>query len=207
MKRRIRRSKAITLVLIVVILLLAGALIFVLTRKSVDDVTVVTKVSRHMELPSDTPVVAEVVDTEKLQSSLKKIALKGDYILLYDKKQQVIVYRPSTDKIIAVQPILYGKQPNANIEYTVAVYNGSGNDDLLKSFIRKLYTQYPNLQLVVKDVAPRSFPNTIVFTKDDSSQIAHEIADGLGIKEGITPNGIDASVADIVFIVGEDYKT
>ena len=200
-----KSPKTLLWMLVGIIIILGGVLVYVVLHQSVDESTLLIKVSRHIELPSDTPVIAEVADTEKLQTSLKKVAQKGDYILLYDKKQKVIVYRPSTDKIIDVQPILYGKQPNASIEYTVAVYNGSGSDEKLRKFIRSLYVQYPNLQLVAKDTAPRAFPTTIVFTKENSSQITQEIADSLSIKSGITPNGIDASVANLVFIVGEDY--
>jgi len=191
--------------LIALLIVLVSLLIWLTLQKPVDRSSIISRVAHHMVLPSDVPVVAEVVDVDKIQSSLKKIAEKGDYILLYDKKQKVIVYRPSSDKIIDVQPILYGKQPNASIEYTIAIYNGSGDDKKLKSFIKNVYTMYPNLQLVVKETAPRSFPTTIVFTKDGTSEISQQFADSLSIKDGITPNGIDTNVADIIFIVGTDY--
>lgn len=157
-------------------------------------------------MPSSSPVVAEVVDIDKLQSSLKKTAQKGDYVLLYDSQQRVIIYRPSIDRVVDVQPILYGKQPNPDFEATVAVLNGSGDDAKLKKFIENMYRSYPNIQLIVKDNAPRLFPDTIVFAANDSGELPAQIAETLTIKAGVAPNGIATGNAELAFIVGQDYK-
>jgi hypothetical protein len=166
----------------------------------------VEKVGRHMILPSnESPVMAVVEDSTKLQSSLKKVAQTNDIILVYSKSEYVIVYRPSVDKIVSVQPILTGTQGNASLNVTVAVYNGSGSEDRLTSFITALYEHYPNVRLVLKDTAPRAFPTTLVYAPSSNSSVAEQVAQGLSIKKGITPEGMSDARADITFIVGEDY--
>lgn len=166
----------------------------------------IEKVGRHMILPSnETPVLAVVEDSSKLQSSLKKIAQTNDIVLVYSKAGYVIVYRPSIDKIVSVQPVLTGPQGNASLNVTVAVLNGSGSDDKLSAFITTLYEKYPNVRLIKKESAPRTFPTTITFAPSSNTNLAAQVAEGLNIKQGITPEGMSDSLADITFVVGEDY--
>lgn len=166
----------------------------------------IEKVGHHMVLPSnETPVLAVVEDSSKLQSSLKKVAQTNDIVLVYSKAGYVIVYRTSIDKIISVQPILTGTQGNTTINVTVAVFNGSGSEDKLNAFITGLYEKYPNIRLVAKDSAPRAFPNTIAYAASANYNLAAQLAEGLSIKHGITPEGMSDSMADVTFIVGEDY--
>jgi hypothetical protein len=191
-------------VLVIVVIALIAVIVSFISKDSKG--SIISKIEKHMILPSESPVVAEVTDKEKLQSSLKRSTEKGDYVLLYDKAQKVIVYRPSTDRIIDVQPILYGSQPNPNFNATIAIYNGSGSENVAKKFIEKLYTSYPNVRLIAKEDVNRTFPSTIVLTEDETSTVPDEIANTLNIKAGIVPEGIDAGKADITFVVGIDYK-
>jgi len=166
----------------------------------------VEKVGHHMILPSnETPVLAIVEDSSKLQSSLKKVAQTNDIVLVYSKAGYVIIYRPSIDKIVSVQPVLTGTQGNASLNATVAVLNGSGSEDKLSAFITALYEKYPNVRLVKKDTAPRAFPTTIVYAPSANYSLAAQVGEGLGIKQGITPEDMSDNLADITFIVGQDY--
>lgn len=67
----------------------------------------VKKVSDYLELPTnEDPTVATVKDKEKLQDQALKDAVKnGDKILVYAKSQVIVVYRPSTGKIVLFQPL------------------------------------------------------------------------------------------------------
>jgi len=193
----------------VVILFVAigGSVVFSIWKASHPDVTgAVERVSRHMLLPSnETPVLAVVEDSSKLQSSLKKVAQTNDIVLVYSKAGYVIVYRPSIDKIVSFQPVLTGTEGNASLNVTVAVLNGSGSVEKLSAFITALYERYPNVRLVLKDAAPRTFPTTIVYAQSSNYNLAEQISEGLNIKHGITPEGMNDSSADVTFIVGEDY--
>lgn len=164
------------------------------------------KLSRHIIVPNEPPVIAEVQDVSKLQSSLKKTAQRGDMVMVYNKSQKVIIYRPSTDKIVDVQPILYGSQPNAVIDNTVAIYNGSGDPKAMAAMIKKLYAMYPSMRLQVKDDAPRSFPTTIVYTPQRDSTLSRQIAEGLRITPGNVPEDMPENPADITIVIGTDQQ-
>ncbi|HUC89742.1 MAG TPA: hypothetical protein VMR45_02985 [Patescibacteria group bacterium] len=95
--------------ILVVAIIAAG--ITLQLRKSSDldlsNVYVVTKrVSRHYQLPAgETPALATVTDKKSLQTPFLQQANNGDKILIYQKAQRVIIYRPDTDKIIDVGPV------------------------------------------------------------------------------------------------------
>jgi hypothetical protein len=70
----------------------------------------ITKVGSLMQLPSgETPTVAEVSDATqaKQQSSFFANAQNGDRVLMYVKAGEAILYRPSTNKIILVAPLVF----------------------------------------------------------------------------------------------------
>lgn len=63
-------------------------------------------VARHMELPGETPTIATVSDSTKLQGQpFFKNAKNGDKVLIYTQAREAILYRPSSDKIISVAPV------------------------------------------------------------------------------------------------------
>ena len=119
----------------------------------------------------------------------------------------MIVYRPSIDKIVSVQPVLTGTEGNANLNVTVAVLNGSGSEEKLGAFITALYEKYPNVRLIKKEPALREFPTTIVYATSSNSNLAAQVAEGMSIKQGITPEGMSDALADIIFVVGQDYTS
>lgn len=63
---------------------------------------VVVKVGDLMELPKDeTPAMITIIDKSKLTSEVFFAdAMTGDQVLVYGLARKVIIYRPSTDKII-----------------------------------------------------------------------------------------------------------
>ncbi|HNZ86115.1 MAG TPA: hypothetical protein PLD95_00560 [bacterium] len=72
---------------------------------------IIKRVSRLIELPSDEiPQVANVLNEEKLKDyPFFENAENGDNLLIYTKSMKVILYRPSTDKIIGVAPLYVEK--------------------------------------------------------------------------------------------------
>ncbi len=203
---RPRRHLALAIGGVILVLSVAIVTWWSLSQHNVQLNSTLEKVGRHMILPSgETPTLAVVEDSSKLQSSLKKVAQTNDIVLVYSKAGSVIVYRPSIDKIVTVQPILTGTQANASVNVTVAIFNGSGSEDALKAFITSLYEKYPNIRLIVKDSAPRIFPTTIIYSPSANNSLAEQLSEGLGIKKGITPEGMSNSLANVTFIVGEDY--
>lgn len=60
-----------------------------------------------MQLPtSEKPsLMATVTDTSALKTPFLKEAKNGDKIIVYEKARRVIIYRPSTDRIVDIGPI------------------------------------------------------------------------------------------------------
>lgn len=72
---------------------------------------VVAKVGKLMELPKDEqPAMITIIDKSKLANELFFAdALDGDQVLVYGLARKVIIYRPSTDKIIEATTFILPK--------------------------------------------------------------------------------------------------
>lgn len=203
-------SKKIRLLIygIISVLFIGIGVFWLLRNADPDSSEVVASVGKHMILPpTESPTLAVVEDKSKLESSLKEVAETGDQILFYTRSGTVIVYRPSIDKIVSVQPILIGEKANASLNITVAIVNGSGSEEKLATFIKRLYASYPNVRVVEKTAAPREFPETIVFAKNTDSGIADQLAESLRVKRGIAPLGVSSGSAEVTFIVGAEFDS
>lgn len=68
--------------------------------------SIVKKLGKLMELPlGETPTVATVTDPEKLKDQAFFLNSKvGDKVVVYEKSQKVILFRPNENKIIEVSP-------------------------------------------------------------------------------------------------------
>ena len=95
---------------LVLLLVVGGLLVWQLKQNNTDltKVEVVkAKVARHYVLPTnEQPALATITDSKKLTSSFFKKAQNGDKVLIYQKNQVAILYRPSIDRIIAVGPVV-----------------------------------------------------------------------------------------------------
>jgi len=79
-----------------------------------------TTIGKFMELPTDEdPTVATILDKEKIKDQpFFKNAKNGDKLLAYTKAMKAILYRPSTNRIIEVGPIINNQQPAAEEKTT-----------------------------------------------------------------------------------------
>lgn len=69
---------------------------------------IVKKLSAFMDLPDETPSIVTVTDREKLQNQeFFKKAANGDKIIIYEASRRVILYRPSTNRVIDVAPLVF----------------------------------------------------------------------------------------------------
>ena len=107
--RRNRRSVVWLVIGSLVIIAGIAALLYVLLRPApnYNDVHVVeASVSKLYILPtSEQPALATVTNSSKLQTSFVGKLANGDKILIYQNNKQAIVYRPSTNKIVDVEPV------------------------------------------------------------------------------------------------------
>lgn len=107
------------LVLVSIVLAVGGGVAWYIHHQSSGDVTDVQTVQRqvgkHYVLPTDeTPVLATVTDKAQLQTDFLKKAQNGDKVLIYQKAQRAIIYRPSLDRIIDVGPVTIASTPTTD---------------------------------------------------------------------------------------------
>lgn len=73
---------------------------------------IIAQVSKLMELPPEAPTIATVLDVEKLKEQpFFSKASNGDKVLIFTNAKKAILFRPSTSKIIEVDPISLDSQP------------------------------------------------------------------------------------------------
>ncbi len=124
---KLDNQKLVMLVLGVLVVGLAGtSLMFYKQAKSLkvnpqkvaqeENQKVIDAVGKLVLLPDgETPTVATVTDASKLKSQQAFFARaeEGDKVLIYTSALKAIMYRPSTNKIVEVAPLVIGN-PNAN---------------------------------------------------------------------------------------------
>lgn len=106
----------------------------------------ITRVGHLITLPaSETPTVAEVSNAAqaKQQSSFFANAQNGDRVLMYVKAGEAILYRPSTNKIILVAPLVF-----------------TNNSSSTSSSTNKATTSTPSTTSTTKGTTTTSTPNT-----------------------------------------------
>lgn len=170
---------------------------------------IVSKVGKLLLLPSDEePTLATVKDKNQLvKQPIFAKAENNDKILVYAKNQKVIVYRPSLNKIVDAGPLILDKQGSPYVTSKIAILNGSGKEEPLAKLTATVVADFPNATIVQKDVAPRTFPKTIVIDVTGKNGTMNEqIADTLGVTAGQLPLGVSASNADFLIIIGQDYQ-
>lgn len=109
--KKIFSTKWGIIVTLILLIVTAGGVGYAVYLKSqpTDDLTKIKEaVGRHLILPSDeTPALLTVVDAGKLSSEFLKVKAKNDdRILIYQKNQRVIIYRPSVDRVVDVGPVI-----------------------------------------------------------------------------------------------------
>lgn len=96
----------ISVALLVIVMGTVGYFYLSSTR-NLEDVSVIKNlIGRHYVLPTDEePALATVEDKTKIKSEFFRSAENGDKLLVYKNAKKVILYRPSTDRIIEVGPV------------------------------------------------------------------------------------------------------
>ena len=114
LKRTAKLSKRIKYLLILAVLVVGIILAVVGSsfhfRIDKDAATYVIKqVERHMMVPAnEEPTVLTITDRSKVKSEFLKASETGDKVLIYERNQRAIIYRPSTDKIVDIVPVNVG---------------------------------------------------------------------------------------------------
>jgi len=186
----------------------------IITKQEVDWLK--EKVGKLMVLPTDEePSTATVLDKEKLKDqAFFKNAENGDKILIYAGTKKAILYRPSTDKIIEVMPLVIDenqtaqttKVPEATTQnIRVALLNGTATAGLTNTAGTTLKDKIKNIDIVSKENASKTdyTKNIVVDINGNKADETKAIADALGGSVGSLPDGETAPDADILVIVAK----
>ena len=76
---------------------------------------ILTEVGALIDLPSGTPTIATISDAASAKQSQPFLtnAQDGDILIVYPQAAEAILYRPSTNKLIAVGPVMNNQSPSA----------------------------------------------------------------------------------------------
>lgn len=112
------KSKRILTLLIIIIIAVLGYSIFKkfnivsstpkgqLSDKEIQ--VLFTKVSKLINVPDETPVIATIIKADQLIVEQKFYvgSKDGDYLMVFPKAQKAIIYRENEDRLINVGPII-----------------------------------------------------------------------------------------------------
>lgn len=110
-----------------------------------------SKVNKLLELPAkEEPTIATVISKDRLkdQAFFAK-SDNGDKVLIYTQARKAILYRPSTNKIIEVAPIILGPEASASESGQVA-----GQKTVTPSSV-------PQPTPIVEEVLPQPSPSSL----------------------------------------------
>lgn len=203
---------AIVFIVIVVGLAVAGGVIFALnkTKQNITNPSeLISAVGKLIELPSGTPQIATVSDKTKLASqAFFRNAQNGDKVLIY--KDEAILYRPSTNKLIAVAPVALqptpvtqsGSPTPAKI-IRVAIFNGTKTAGIAKKEGDSLVVKHTNFKITDTLNASGNYSETlIVDLTGKNKDLVASLAKELSGKVGPLPSVEAKPDADILIILG-----
>jgi hypothetical protein len=224
-----------TLVLLILIVAGAFAYQFYTFKKQVKEPValasepkeLINQVGQLIELPlNEEPTIATVSDVNKLKDQqFFTNAQNGDKVLIYQKAKKAILFRPATKKIVDVGPVNID-QPQASASATtsgtptpsttaqntpavkVALYNGTQRSGLTRSAETKLKDGYKTASILERTNAENNYKETLIIdvTGKKKSQAA-DLAKIVGGKVAPFPNGEASTSAEILIILGDNYKS
>lgn len=175
----------------------------------------VAAVSKLVVLPEGDPVVATVTDKEKLKDQpIFAKAENGDKILIYVNAKKAYIYSPSSNKIIDVVPVNLGNTTpqiagvSSDKPMRVALYNGTKSGSVLGTLAKRITDiKIDGLSVASKDNAVGDYEKTLVIDVDgEMGDAAKQFASMLGAEVVSLPEGEDKPNADVLVIIGTDFK-
>lgn len=181
------------------------------------------KIASLFDVPKERPKTAFIVDINKLKQTQPffSYAENGDLVLKYIDR--IVVFRPSTGKIISMGPLQPDAQQTAVPEkekqtpvviesITVGsfeVRNGTSVSGLAKKIAGTVTAAYPEMTLKVSgNAAKDTYEKTVVYSKSGAKNTAVDKIAALLKTQVVTvlPTGEKDTAQDILIIVGADQK-
>ena len=187
-----------------------------------EDKKTIESISKYMQLPQgEEPSIATILDITKLKDQkFFENAQNGDKIIIYSSARKAILWRPTTNKIIEVAPLVLGDQAQTSTQpqvtapavasgaqVSVALYNGAGITGLTKKAEEKI-ASIGDINVVARtNAAKNDYAKTLVVDlTGKNGQLAAELAGFLGGEMAQLPAGEAKPEADILIIAGQDIN-
>lgn len=186
----------------------------------------INNVSKLMVLPDEIATVATVTDTTKLiNQQFFKNAQNGDVVLIFEKSARAIIYRPQINKIVDIGPITLTENNNPsskNVELTesqmeivggkmaiIGLYNGTKTVGLTNKAEKLIKEKVVDVEIVIKEKAVNDnyVRSVIVDLSGKYVEKVAELAVLLDAKVVKIPSGEAKPEADVMIILGKDFKT
>jgi len=180
--------------------------------------TIVKNVSKLTQVPQgETPTIAKISDITKLNNQpFFQNAKNGDFVLIYTKEKEAILYDPVSNKVLRVGPILVpsptGGIPQAalgastaNLPVSMAIYNGTTIAGLAKKTEAQVTKAMKNVTVLTEaNASKQDYKKTIVIDlKGNNAAAVAQIASVLHGTVGSLPSGEVKPVnVDILVILG-----
>ncbi len=184
-------------------------------KEAIQELT--SRIGKLVELPKkETPVVAAVSDVNKLKNQTFFIdAQNGDKVLIYTKAQKVILYRPSTNKVINIGPVnlktqesltLQTQAPQTQNNVNVAIYNGTTKSGLAAKTESRLKDKLPNLTFgEITNASNTDYKKTLVIDLTGKNKaLVSEISSFIQGQVDKLPKNEEKPQGDILIILGEE---
>jgi hypothetical protein len=157
---------------------------------------IIEKVGKLAVLPDETPVIATVEDASRVNQPFLKDAQNGDKTLIFPGARKVILYRPKTNQIVNMGPVLTTLVP-------VFVRSGAPSAKVDEA-IKQIRSQSVNFNVVSQDTSPKNnYQQTLVIDLTGArSSATEQLAQLLHGSVATLPDGETRPDADILVIVG-----
>jgi hypothetical protein len=190
------------------------------------------KITKFMDLPSETPTLATITDKDKLgEQTFFTNAQNGDKVLIYTQSKKALLYRPETSRVIEFASLLTKEKSAEEIKQAenkteepastenkenaqtsdkiaskvkVDVLNGTEVKGLAKETADKL-NGMENVELAKVGNAQKSdYKKILVVDLSGKNAVAaNVIAQKVGGEVGVLPEGETKGTADILIIAGK----
>ncbi len=219
MHRRRWQAKSILYFLLVLVLVATSVYFFLQANDkkekqsdpNAERKALIAAVSDIATLPSETPVIETVSNASVLKAqSFYEDVKNGDKILIFTTEQQVIIYRPSTNKIINTGPLVVGITTTTTttvptttaVDSNVATVDVIARDNDSNQTTTRINTSYDGKVKVTQVPTTATIGATVVVVNNEKfASLAEQISGSLGGTVGTTPAGAPTSTADIVVYV------
>jgi hypothetical protein len=163
------------------------------------------QLSKIMVLPGEKPTIGTITDKNKVKTKpFFRLAENGDKIILFSQNKKIILFRPSTNKIINIELLIDDQNitqgTTVNTPYKIAIYNGTSTKGLASTTEQKLKDKLNNVEITLKDNAKKTYTETVVVDLKNNKSAAQMLAQLLQGKVGSLPAG-EIMPKDVDFLI------